>query len=48
MQHSDEYLEELVETGDRLPASMCEVGMPEEILTNPVFNGSDIVEDEGK
>lgn len=48
MQYSDEYVQEVVATGERLPAAMCELGMTEEILSDPVYDGSGIVEGEGK
>lgn len=44
MQYSDEYVQEVVVTGERLPAAMCELGMAEEILSNPVYDGSGVVE----
>ena len=44
MQYSDEYVQEVIATGERLPAAMCELGMAEEILSNPVYDGSGIVE----
>lgn len=48
MQYSDEYVQEVIATGERLPAVMCELGMAEEILSNPVYDGSGIVEGVGK
>ncbi|OAD16471.1 hypothetical protein [Achromobacter insolitus] len=44
MQYSDEYVQEVIATGERLPVAMCELGMAEEILSNPVYDGSGIVE----
>lgn len=46
MQYSEEYVQAVVETGDRLPASMGELGMAEEIMDNPVFDGTSIVDQE--
>ncbi|CAM3650712.1 hypothetical protein [Bordetella flabilis] len=46
MQYSDEYVQAVMETGERLPAEMCEADMPQEILSNPVYNGIGIVEEE--
>jgi hypothetical protein len=48
MQHDDDYVQAVIESGDRLPASMYEADMPEQILSNPIYDGSAIVEDEGK
>lgn len=42
----DSDLEEIMETGDRLPPEMYEAGMPDTIMQNPVFDGEKIV-DEG-
>lgn len=46
MQYSEEYIRAVVATGDRLPASMGETGMAEEIMDNPVFDGTSIVDQE--
>jgi len=44
MQDSDEYVQAVIESGEKLPASMYEVGMAEEIMNEPVFDGKTVVE----
>lgn len=46
MQYSEEYVQAVVATGDRLPVSMGEMRMAEEIMDNPVFDGTSIVDQE--
>ncbi|WP_323025739.1 hypothetical protein [Castellaniella sp.] len=48
MQHSDEYVQAVVESGERLPAAMCELGMTEEIMAEPVFDGKAVVDAQGE
>jgi len=40
----DSDLEEIMETGDRLPPEMYELGMPDTIMQKPVFDGEKIVD----
>lgn len=40
----DADMEEIMETGDRLPEEMWEPGMSSVMLRNPVFNGEQVVE----
>lgn len=48
MQYSENYVQSVVESGERLPASMYEVGMAEEIMNEPVFDGKTVVEAQGE
>lgn len=47
-QYDDEYIQSVIESGERLPISMCEPGMAEEIMNEPVFDGKVIVETQGE
>lgn len=48
MQHDDEYVQAVIESGERLPAEMCEPGMSEEIMAEPVFDGKAVVDAQGE
>jgi len=41
---SDDEIETIVESGERLPSDMWESGLPETIMTSPVYDGEKIVE----
>lgn len=40
----EEDVEEVVESGERLPTEMWELDMPDTIMQSPVFDGEKIVE----
>lgn len=41
---SEEEMEQVVDSGERLPAEMWEPGMPDTIMQSPVFDGEKIVD----
>ncbi|MBP8275571.1 MAG: hypothetical protein KAX55_01585 [Propionivibrio sp.] len=41
---SDEEMEQIMDSGERLPSEMWEPGMPDTIMQSPVFDGEKIVD----
>lgn len=39
--------QEIMDSGERLPSEMWELGLSDVMLANPVFNGEEVVEGEG-
>ncbi len=48
MDSSEEYVQAVMDTGERLPAAMGEANMPQEIMNDPVFDGQAIVDAQGE
>lgn len=40
----NDEIDEIVETGERLPAEMWESGLPETIMATPIFDGVLIID----